>query len=242
MDSRVEIVQYENRGGGAALNFFNLISKVDGRNFDYFALSDQDDIWLEDKLHQAIYYLENDGGSVYSSGFTAFWSNGKTEFITKHPQQRKWDFFFESGGPGCSYVFKNFFYTELRNWVCKNHCLLKKIWQHDWFIYAYARSHNFPWLIADENMLLYRQHDSNVVGVNRGIRALIRRLRIVMSGQYRNQARLYVELFNNNDSRIGRAINAGWLGSLFIACNIRSCRRSTRDRIALFFLCIFNIY
>ena len=39
-------------------NFLDLLFEVKDKNFDYFALSDQDDVWEEDKIISAINKLE----------------------------------------------------------------------------------------------------------------------------------------------------------------------------------------
>ena len=45
-ESRIKLLKYGERYGGAAKNFFRLIRDVDFFKYDYVAFSDQDDIWL----------------------------------------------------------------------------------------------------------------------------------------------------------------------------------------------------
>jgi rhamnosyltransferase len=49
-DTRVRMLPSTMPSGGAGQNFFRLFRDVDFRDFDFIALSDQDDIWFQDKL------------------------------------------------------------------------------------------------------------------------------------------------------------------------------------------------
>ena len=46
--------------GSPQKNFYNLINVADGINYDYYAFSDQDDVWIEDKLENAISKLSEE--------------------------------------------------------------------------------------------------------------------------------------------------------------------------------------
>ena len=49
-DARVSVLPGGQVFGGAAPNFFRLLSDVDMAGYDYVALADQDDLWHPDKL------------------------------------------------------------------------------------------------------------------------------------------------------------------------------------------------
>jgi len=51
--AEVKLLNYGERFGGAAPNFYRLISEVDFSSYDFVAYADQDDIWLPDKLKRA---------------------------------------------------------------------------------------------------------------------------------------------------------------------------------------------
>jgi len=87
--------------GGAARNFFRLLRDTDFAAFDYVAYADQDDIWLPGKLKRACDTLTQAGAQGYSSDVVAFWDSGKSLYIKKSYPQRRWDYLFESAGPGC---------------------------------------------------------------------------------------------------------------------------------------------
>jgi rhamnosyltransferase len=65
---------------------------------------------------------------------------------------------------------------------------------HDWFIYAFARSHNFKWIIDNYAGMYYRQHSNNLVGVNYGLNALSRRIKLVFNGWGMRQSLIIANL------------------------------------------------
>ena len=65
------------RFGSAERNFYHLFKEVNFSNFDYVCLSDQDDIWLENKVYRAITCIIENNCEAYSSNATAFWESGK---------------------------------------------------------------------------------------------------------------------------------------------------------------------
>ena len=62
---KISILPYGERYGAAAPNFYRLIREVSFSDFDYIALSDQDDIWLSDKLISAINCIEESHAVAY---------------------------------------------------------------------------------------------------------------------------------------------------------------------------------
>lgn len=63
---KIELIEGNNIGSNAS--YFYLINHVNG--FDYYAISDQDDVWMEDKLRTAIEHIEScnsDEAVLYAS-------------------------------------------------------------------------------------------------------------------------------------------------------------------------------
>ncbi|OXB05327.1 glycosyl transferase family 2, partial [Flavobacterium plurextorum] len=57
--------------GSAAKNFLNMVSNLNfTENFDYVAFSDQDDIWLPEKMKNAVEKLYTEQASMYCSNLT----------------------------------------------------------------------------------------------------------------------------------------------------------------------------
>lgn len=225
--------------GSAGANFLRLLKDVDMSKFDYVAFSDQDDIWLENKLSHAIDAIKLNGVDGYSGNVTAFWPNGNKKNIYKSQAQQNYDYMFESAGPGCSFVFTRKLAIELQRFLSLNQDECKGIALHDWFTYAYARSHMYKWFIDRESYVLYRQHEENVLGANSGLKAKIMRWKKMREGWYREQALLLGNLLGyDNKFPITALENYQLLARFRLIYNVRKLRRSFRDALvlALFFI------
>jgi rhamnosyltransferase len=84
----------------------------------------------------------------YSSNVTAFWSDGRPDMlISKADPQRCWDHFFESAGPGCTYVLRTNMAIALQDCLRARPAEAARVYSHDWLIYAYARANGYRWHI-----------------------------------------------------------------------------------------------
>lgn len=179
--------------GSAAKNFYHLISEVNFKEFSYVSLSDQDDVWNIDKLHSHILLIEKNNAEAVSSNVTAFWANGNEVLVDKSQSQKKYDFLFEGPGPGCSFLMTPWLINRV-----KSHLLINpsanNIALHDWLIYAICRAYKKKWIISPISSLRYRQHSSNVLGANFGLKAAYRRCTYIANGWYRNQVRQISEV------------------------------------------------
>ena len=233
-DPRVILLPTAPASGGAAQNFFRLLREGDFAGCDYIALSDQDDIWLPDKLTRAVARLNEAHAQAYSSDVLAFWPNGRRKLIRKSQPQTIWDHIFESPGPGCTFVLAPSLIASLRAHLASCPQDLAHISFHDWFIYAFARIRGCPWVIDNRSYLLYRQHASNVFGANRGCRAFQRRTLMAMQGWHLKQARLIARAVGAEHLEfVQRTLFAGPLGLFHLACLAGQCRRKRRDQIML---------
>jgi rhamnosyltransferase len=96
---------------------------------------------------------------------------------------------------------------------------------HDWFIYAFLRSNNYPWIIDSEYKMRYRQHEHNQVGVNKGFNARIKRLRLLRNGWYKEQVLLIAQLVDTDNS----LFTSRW----HLLKKITQLRRDWKDRLVL---------
>ena len=237
-DSRICILPHGKVFGGAAPNFFRLIGDADFSHFDYASLADQDDIWLPNKLARAIEVLQKENIAAYSSNVIAFWPNGKQALITKSQPQVQWDFLFEAAGPGCTYVFTQSFAIELQKQVQSQADIVNKVGLHDWFIYAFARAHQYQWLIDDQALMLYRQHEANQVGTNKGLKALVHRAKKVLSGWAFEQSRLMAQANKLNESSFVKSwLDGSRVGYIRLGLNAKHCRRRSRDQWIFSLMC-----
>lgn len=167
--------------GSATLNFLDALKQTPVSEFDYVCFSDQDDIWLPNKLSVAISEMEVTSSCGYSSNVLAWDSiQGKTSLVRKSDSQTPYDFMFQGCGPGCTMVLDSNSSSKVilfLNQLSSDE--LNKIWFHDWFIYAFCRANSISWTIDSYAGMLYRQHATNVIGANSGCRAWIKRFKLL---------------------------------------------------------------
>ena len=157
--SRVKVFYEDNIG--YIRSFFELIKKAGG--YDYYALSDQDDIWLEDKLDIAVKMCEEceyDGPLLYGS--SSFLVNGNLEIFGETQKQlREMNFYnvmIQNFLPGHAQVFND----KLCK-ILKQDIDYSKIYVHDFWITYMATLYGK--VIFDNNShTLYRQHGENSIG------------------------------------------------------------------------------
>ena len=234
--ANIKVLPYGARFEGAAKNFFRLIRDVDFSYFDYIAFSDQDDIWDSGKLHHAIGTIEKYNLDGYSSDVIAFWSNGRKKLVKKSFPQKKFDYFFEAAGPGCTYVLKQQSAQKFKKFLIRNWEYINLVELHDWMIYAYFRSQGMRWKIDDKPLMRYRQHQYNQVGINYGLKAYLFRFNKIKTKSYYNEVQKIIYLLN------GRSSQDISLKKLFLIKNFWHLRRRPRDAIFLLFIIILQIF
>jgi len=151
---------------GFSSNFLSLIQQQDVQG-DYYAFSDQDDIWKSDKLERAIKFLKTisaDKPALYCSrtclidennkpiGFSSVFSK-KLTFVNALVQ---------SVAGGNTMVF-NKAALELFQKASKR---VKEIISHDWWIYMLMTGSDNTVFFDDYPTIYYRQHSLNQVGSN----------------------------------------------------------------------------
>ena len=205
---------------GHANNFFKLILDSNiSKETKWIAFSDQDDIWLEDKLSRAISFLsEHSSYGGWSSSVTAFWHEKKS-YIRKNGVIHKYNHFFESAGPGCTYVLRREAFIKLRKTLNKHLKILPKIDFADWAIYSIVKSNNFLWHIDKKSSILYRQHSNNAIGIANSFKDYKNKLNNLLNGWFRSQLYL-LTLINKNYK---------------MSLTKRIIRLSIKDRFILFF-------
>lgn len=191
-DSRVRLLPRRSGPPGVTGNFIHLFMNAQPLAGEYVAFADQDDLWHPNKLSRQIRLLTTQNADAVSSNVTAFGDKGARELIVKSQPQRRWDYLFEAGGPGSTYLFTFDLYQRLRAHIEATG--YTGISVHDWFLYAVARAAGAHWSIDKEPTVDYRQHEANVIGANRGIRAIQERLRHLRSGHYRQQFLLMAQI------------------------------------------------
>jgi rhamnosyltransferase len=224
--------------GGASRNFFRLIRDVDFEGYDFVAFADQDDIWHTDKLQRATHVIEARQVDAYSSNVTAFWPDGKTHLLDKAQPQVEWDFLFEAAGPGCTYVMSKNLVDSLKASMLANWQQLQDVTLHDWYCYAFARSHSYRWYIDPEPSMDYRQHERNQVGANKGLSPLIARYKTIHDGWWFNQVQLIAHLVGQGtDSFVQSWLKLRRRHLMRLSFSAWRCRRRVRDKVFFFCIC-----
>lgn len=209
---RIKIFKNKYPSGSAAMNFLaalDSLTEIELDQYDFIALSDQDDIWLPDKLDCGIRNMIENSCDLYFSNLFIWNQNSNTiSVLNKSPNFQKYDFLFEGGSAGCTYIMSNRFLFDLKsrfnfelfnNWVNLS---------HDWLIYFYARINRVKIYFDGASKILYRIHGSNVHGQLNisGIKSIFSRLIMVKNGWYRNHHKNYIH-FLDYDSEEYRIIS-----------------------------------
>jgi len=228
--------------GTPAKNFHYLIKSCDLSNYDFVSLSDQDDVWLPEKLYQAYLKITENSFDAYSSDIIAKYSDNSQKYIKKSFPQRKFDYLFESAGPGCTYVLKVSVLIAYSKFIKLNEELVNDINSHDWTLYAYVRSKQYNWYIDSQAFMFYRQHSNNAEGVNKGFKAFNNRLMSINNGTYRNKVLSLVKLYEPENSIFIKLLNGKWTSGLILIKYIREIRRSPIVQLFMLIILVFRVF
>lgn len=195
------IEYYQGKNIGPVKSFFELINKAEG--YDYYALCDQDDVWMKDKLKVAIDALEKEKKNIpllYCCRYilTDEKLNPLETNISKLYSYS--DFahaLLYQTSPGCTMVFNNALRDKIIEYdINKEFCII-----HDSIIHKIATL--FGKMILDNTPhILYRQHSNNAIGLptNKYEQFLLRINRFIKGDNknYRsNTAKSLINVFGN---------------------------------------------
>lgn len=148
-------------------NFIDLyFSLLKEQEFDYYAFSDQDDYWKEDKLISAINKIQNDtnpNGCLYCSNLILADQNLNPYGIQENKRILKtprYSYLISNLATGCTIVVNRRFYCHSTKVYPKN------IYLHDYWLFliaVYTASYYYDF----EGHILYRQHSGNQIGSNK---------------------------------------------------------------------------
>ena len=232
----VKILPYGDRFGGAALNFFRLIRDVDFRDYDFISLADHDDVWLPNKLIHAVKTIKSKNVCALSSDVTAFFHDSQEAVIKKSYPQKKFDYYFESAGPGCTYVIKTKPMLQFKKFMILNFRKVRNITFHDWLIYAYFRENSISWYIDNKSLIRYRNHQFNTIGANFGVKAYFKRYSMIKSGWYKEQVENIFVIICHDKLSILK------FNRLSLIKNFWHLRRRPRDAILFMLMLLTFIY
>lgn len=184
---------------GAAANFLSLLGRAVPSG-GFVALSDQDDVWLPDRLDRGLTLLAgrvSAGPAIYGSATI----EARADLTPMRPSRRH-----RRGPSFANALVQN---TLPGNTILMNpsaHAFARRaagrapdVPHHDWWLYALMTGIGAEIVIDEQPTVLYRQHGQNTVGAHRGVRATLDRLATLASARYGHWMRANAEALASCD-------------------------------------------
>ena len=182
-------------GRGFCRNFLSIACDP-GLSAKYYAFSDQDDIWNNDKLSRAISFLdtvEKGKPALYCSRTQAIDETGNLLWLSPHfkrpPSFR--NAIVQNIGGGNTMVF-NEAARELLRAAGPN----LDVPSHDWWLYILVTGCGGNVYYDPMPSIMYRQHTSNIVGSNTTFTARLNRLKRLLRGQLAEWNEVHIKSLN----------------------------------------------
>lgn len=177
--------------------------------FEYFSFSDQDDIWLPQKLITAIKKIEksnNHNGALYYSNKTIVDENLKIKYTENFIEYNDFsNFYFVSNAYGCTMVINRKLAILSTQFVSSlSHF-------HDDWIHRLAICLNADIVFDNNSYILYRQHNANACGTfatdDKKIGHLIKRTFVyILKGGGYHRSELAKDILENYNNLINNEI------------------------------------
>ncbi len=169
---RLNIYCFKNEDNlGPAKSFLYLLYNCG--DYDYYSFCDQDDVWEEDKIKIAIDTIKNEKIPViYYSNASLVDSNLKeigSILYKKDPCTNIQTIFSVGNVLGCTMVFNNQLVKILRRGNFPD-----KIFMHDSYVAKVCLAIGGKIVYKSVSGIKYRQHDTNVLGVNNSLSNVIK--------------------------------------------------------------------
>lgn len=201
--AQVEVIKGPNRG--ASENFLGLLRHVacQSRVPRWIAFSDQDDVWLPDKIERAVAALracEPAHPALYCSR-TWVTCNALSNRRLSAPRPRAPDFrnaLVQNIAAGNTIVLNPAAVTLILNAVQR----VGPVVVHDWWLYQLITGAGGEVVHDDAPGLLYRQHRTNQIGVNDTFNARIRRFVQLVRGDFRSWNRLNIAALRSSHTAL----------------------------------------
>jgi glycosyltransferase involved in cell wall biosynthesis len=170
---------------GYCLNFLSIACDTAIRA-DLYAFSDQDDVWMADKLERAITYFNENNEPQLPRAY-----GGRTQIVDENLKPL---------GFSPEFTLPRSFRNALVQSIAGGNTMmfnqttkellekagLQKVVSHDWWLYQIVKGAGGIFYYDPIPTLLYRQHSNAIVGANSSIRARIYRVFFVFNGRFKN--------------------------------------------------------
>ena len=248
--NKVRLFINEVATGSAGINFLQALISLGNNyfeNYDYVALADQDDLWDIEKLVRAVDELKKTSSVLYCSNLT-LWNErrGTRKLLRKDYPQTQYDYLFEGGSAGCTYVFTIDFARRL---VKQLEVIEYKNWpflSHDWLIYFYARVNDDLVYFDSNSYILYRIHDKNVHGHLNvfSFHTILAKSRLVRRGWYICNIRGFRQLMANRPKAIGiyDSYERNWKSRLWVCLKFNFRLMRSKKKFFNFFLISMSVF
>ena len=191
---RLEIRQGPQQG--FSKNFLSLACDR-GVNADYYAFSDQDDVWMADKLAKALVYFNQENNLNIPRLYC-----GRVKLVDQHLKPLGFSPLFvlprsfrnalvQSIAGGNTMVFNQ----SVKKLLEKSG--LQNVVSHDWWLYQLVKGAGGVVYYDSEPSLLYRQHNGAVMGSNCSLKAKIERICYVLNGRFKKWNTINYEALMN---------------------------------------------
>lgn len=237
---------------GYANNFLFSLKDINTK-FDYFCFSDQDDIWLDNKIATAVKTIEK-----YPKGIS-FLYGGRTSYFDKECNQKIGDSLLIKKIPS----FKNaiiqnisggntmLFNNEARKIIVKTIKKNLNTVSHDWWCYQIISGTGGITYYDKCSFVKYRQHSKNLLGANNSLKARLFRIKNLLNGKFRiwnninmNNLKNNINLLTKENQKIlkdfEKCRNSSLLKRLILLRSIGIYRQTIAGNLALFFAVILN--
>lgn len=168
---------------GFAANFLSITCDI-AIQADFYAYSDQDDIWESNKILRAVEWLSKTPDHVpalYCSRTRLVDADnneiGLSPLFTRRPSFS--NALVQNIGGGNTMVFNN----AARKLLCEAGCNMDLV-AHDWWVYLVVSSCGGTVFYDSHSEIRYRQHGENQIGSNIGWLARIMRIRLLLRGRF----------------------------------------------------------
>tara|TARA_B100000886_G_scaffold142752_1_gene96947 strand:+ start:254 stop:1186 length:933 start_codon:yes stop_codon:yes gene_type:complete len=176
-------------------NFIDLLQRIEDK-YDYYAFCDQDDIWLDFHLARGVKNLKNKENipSIVCSRTYLIDENGNnigaSKKFKKNPNFR--NALVQSIAGGNTMIFNNSA-KKLMN----NVSIDIEIVSHDWLLYLFISAASGNVIYSIDPSVMYRQHLNNAIGSNNTFYDLLKRVRMLIAGDFKKYNDLNILQLDN---------------------------------------------
>jgi glycosyltransferase involved in cell wall biosynthesis len=160
-DKRIKCILEDNIG--VKKSFLKLVQLANSK-VEYYAFSDQDDIWIDNKLQVAVDRLSKESDScplIYGSAVSLYLNGKILGEKFKCPQLDLGNFLIKNYYPGCTMLFNR----KLKKLIDKvDYDNLNTFPLHDHWLNLVCTACGGKVIIDQASYVMYRQHESNVIG------------------------------------------------------------------------------